>query len=143
MIRLAERLWIGSADTSWRDYRSVKIAAILNVAHDLKGVVGWPDVEYTQVGLIDGPGNALSTYYAAVLSLHGLIKRHRTLVICHECSRSMAVAAMYLNIGAGYNWKALITLLLERLDTDLPVPHEAHREAFDKMDWCTLQTLTK
>lgn len=141
MIQVAEKIWIGNSATRWRDYRNLRIKGVLNVAQDLRGIVGWPDVEYMQVGLIDGPGNLISTYCAAVLSLAALVRHHRTLVFCHTGSRSMAVAAMYLNESAGRNWDDLMMLLGERVDEELPKPHPAHHEAFDRMNWSLLRTL--
>jgi hypothetical protein len=131
VIRLTDTIWIGdSADSILR------VNAVLNVAQDLRGAVGWPDVEYMQVGLIDGPGNPLTTYYAAVLALSTLVKRHRrTLVCCHTGGRSLAVAMMYLNTTAGHDWEGLLGLLRERVDVGLPVPHGAHKVAFGMIDW--------
>lgn len=128
-------LWIGnSADGTNLD--ALKIRAVLNVAHDLKGSVGWPEVEYNQVGLVDGPGNPQTAYCGAVLVLDSLIhRRKKTLVCCHTGSRSLAVSVMYLEMFTPRGWDGWIDILQERVGIDLPVPHPAHREAFDRMNW--------
>jgi len=92
-----------------------------------------------QVGLIDGPGNPIAAYHAAVLALATLIKRGRALVYCHTGGRSLAVAVMYLNCSAHWRkWEDWMQLLNERIEVDLPVPHDAHRAAFDKINWDNL-----
>lgn len=142
MTQLTDNIWIGDSSVSWRDVRASKIDGVLNVAQDLRGIMGWPDVEYMQVGLIDGPGNPATSYCAAALALSALIGRHkRILVCCHTGSRSMAVVMMYLNIAAGHSWDGLLALLRERVDADLPIPNAAHRAAFDGMDWRLLASI--
>lgn len=131
MPRLTETLWMGGAITVVPGVQS-----ILNVAQDLRGEAGWPDVDYMQVGLIDGPGNTVAAYHAAVLALVALQKRATTLVMCHGGSRSMSVCLMYLNlVVAERGWDGWIELLSERVDGDLPVPHPAHRDMFNKLNW--------
>ena len=140
MIQLGERLWIGDSDDERHaDLDEVGVGAVLNVAQDLHGVRGWMNgVEYAQVGLIDGPGNPPSAYYAAVAALGTLVRRWRTLVVCHTGSRALAVALMYLNVHPRRGWDDLLALVRERVDGELPVPHEAHRAAFDKLNWRVL-----
>lgn len=131
MIQLTETIRIGDSSDS-----PLKVDAVLNVAQDMRGDCGWPDVEYMQVGLIDGPGNTLSAYCSAVLALATLCKRHdRVLVCCHTGSRSLAVALMYLSVASDHSWDALLDLLRERVDKELPIPHKEHREAFGLMNW--------
>lgn len=143
MIRLSDRLWIGNSGVTPREVRAQRITSLLNVAQDLRGEMGWPDIEYTQVGLIDGPGNPLSAYYAAALSLWTILKKRRTLVFCHTGSRSLAVAIMCMNITAGHSWDGIMSLLSESVDVELPTPHEEHRTAFEKMDWDILRELCR
>lgn len=122
----------------------MKISAVLNVAHDLRVLIGWPDVEYMHVGLVDGPGNAPAAYCAAVLALATLVARkHRVLVCCHTGGRSVAAAMMYLNVGVGRGWDDLLELLRERVDVRLPVPHAAHRAAFSRMNWRVLANMIR
>ena len=141
MIRLTDNLWVGnSADGT--NLEAISVGAVLNVAHDLLGEVGWPKVEYMQVGLVDGPGNPQSAYYSAVLALHSLLKRHRTLVCCHTGGRSVAVAIMYLELcESTRGWNGWLELLCERVCIEVPIPHPAHREAFDKMNWRSMSKL--
>lgn len=140
MIKVADNIWIGNAI----DCEAVslhEISAILNVAQDLQGKRGWPDVEYMQVGLIDGPGNPDSVYPAAVLALTALLKRHTVLVCCHEGSRSLAVVIMYMESLFKRGWGTWVEVLTERVNTDLPVPHKVHKAAFDRINWEALRKL--
>ena len=139
MIRLTEQLWIGdSADG--RNLEALGITAILNVAHDLRSFAGWPEVEYAQVGLIDGPGNLPAAYHATILTLISLLGRHKqVLVCCHTGSRSMAVALMYLNLTFARGWDSWLDVLNEYVDLNLPEPHAAHRIAFDAIQWESLR----
>jgi hypothetical protein len=137
MIRLTDNLWIGdSADEERADLAAAKIGVVLNVAQDLHGTRGWLyGIEYAQVGLIDGPGNPLAAYHAAVLALAVLLKRGRVLLCCHTGGRALAVAIMYLHLTSGRGWDSWLASLRERVDSDLPELHEAHRAAFDRMNW--------
>src|SRR4051812_26384297 len=100
MIPLTRGIWIGDgADEAYGDLCSAGVKAILNVAQDLPSTRGWRQgIEYMHVGLIDGPGNPTTAYYAAVLALATLLKRSHTVVCCHSGSRSMAVVLMYLSV---------------------------------------------
>jgi hypothetical protein len=141
MIKLTDNLWIGdSADEVYADL--VDIGAVLNVAQDLQGTRGWMDgVEYMQVGLIDGPGNVPAAYHAAVLALAALLKRNRTLVCCHTGGRALAVSLMWLHLTSGRGWDSWLAILCERVEGELPIPHEAHKEAFNRMNWRLLSSV--
>lgn len=143
MLRMDENIWIGnSADEQYADLDVYGVNAILNVAIDLQATRGWlGGVEYAQVGLIDGPGNPLAAYAAAVLALSGMMKRRRVLVCCHTGARSLAVLVMLLNLTVTCRWEQWFALLGERVEEQLPVPHDAHREAFDKMNWKALNKI--
>lgn len=134
MIRLTGNIWIGDSASS-----PLKMDAVLNVAQDMRGDCGWPDVEYMQVGLVDGPGNPPSAYCAAVLALAALCRRHRrVLVCCHTGSRSVAVVLMYVSILTDRSWDDSLVLLRERADGDIPDAHDAHKRVFDRIDWKTV-----
>ena len=137
MILLMRGLWVGDAmDEAHADLENLGVGGLLNVAQDLEGTRGWSHgYEYMQVGLIDGPGNPMSAYRAAVLALSVMLRRHDTLVYCHSGGRSLAVALMCLNMTAGREWDDLMTLMGERVEGYLPVPHQAHRQAFEAMDF--------
>lgn len=141
MIKLTDDgLWVSPINQVRMDSLSrFGIGAMLNVAQDLNIVVGWPTIEYMQVGLIDGPGNPLSAYSSAVLALETLLTRHKTLVCCHGGSRSMAVVLMYLHLVSDKGWTDLFEILSEKVDKLLPVPNDVHKEAFDVMDWKALR----
>ncbi len=134
----------------------MEVSGVLNVAHDLV----LPEriqyqVECMQVGLVDGPGNLLSSYCAAVLALSALLDRHdKVIVCCHKGeSRSVSVVLMHLSVtnGRGFawpgdweaGWDGWMTYLRLRSGTDLPEPHKAHKEAFEKMDWHSLTKLLR
>lgn len=139
MIKLTDNLWVGnSSSTTVANTPLLNIGAVLNVACDLRGEYGWPDIEYAQVGLIDGPGNPPCAYAAAALTLAMLLDRHNVLVYCHTGSRAVAVALMYLNMVSNHGWDEWYTLLCERAGIDLPIPHPAHKTVFDGIDWKTV-----
>ncbi len=133
MIQVADNLWVGNS----HDGQNAEVDAVLNVAVDLHIKRGWPGIVYAQVGLVDGPGNTLGSYHAAVLVLSALMNTgKRVLVHCHMGqSRSVAVVVMYLHLVGGRGWDNILTLLRERVEVEMPEPHEAHRKAFDKMNW--------
>ena len=142
MTRLTDNIWIGDATAKIGNVRAVKIGAILNVAQDLRGISGWPDVEYMQVGLVDGPGNPITAYYTSVLALVTLLKRHdQVMVFCHSGSRSMAVILMYLRASTGMEWDDCLSMLRERVDIDLSDPHPVHKDMFTKIDWKLLASM--
>ncbi len=143
MIHVADGIWVGtSADARRAVTRGMD--AVLNVAQDLAGWSGWPDVEYAQVGLVDGPGNPQAAYCAAVLALATLRSRYdAVLVHCHSGGRAAAVVAMYLQAGVGHGWPGdwsagwdgWLAAMRGSAGAELPVIHAAHRAAFDAMDW--------
>lgn len=138
MIRITDKLWVGNSF----DERSAEVDAVLNVAKDLRPTRGWPDVEYVHIGLVDGPGNPLSAYCAAVLSLASLlgVGKH-VLVNCHEGrSRSVSVAVMYLGLTTARGWDEVMGQLRERFD-NLPEPHESHKAAFNRINFGALKSL--
>lgn len=93
MTQITARLYIGSKE----DQPFSRFTCVLNLAPDLYALTH-EKLEYAQIGLIDGPGNRLSTIAAAVLVLHQLFDRHESvMLICHGGSgRSGLVAALYL-----------------------------------------------
>lgn len=131
MIRITDTLCICNAD----EPIPPGTEAVLNVAQDLRGKIGWPHIEYMQVGLVDGPGNPLAAYIAAALALSALQERGSVVVVCHGGSRSLAVVLMCLNLAGARDWDDWFLLLGERLECKLPNTHSAHREAFDKINW--------
>jgi len=137
MIRLTDTLWIGdSTDEQTANLGIAGIGAILNVAQDLQATRGWKNgVEYMQVGLIDGPGNPLTAYYAAVLALTSILNNGSVLVCCHTGGRALAVAMMYLNATVDRSWNDWLRLLSERTDVELESPNDAHKEAFECVNW--------
>lgn len=144
MTQLTDNIWIGCSADEWHvTLHTDKVDAVLNVAHDYQPTRGWKDgIEYMHVGLVDGPGNEPTAYCAAVLALVSLIKRgKRVLVCCHSGGRAMAVALMYLQSMSERGWDGWWVVLHERVDVDLPVPHEAHRAAFEKIVWRLLASI--
>lgn len=143
MIRLTDNLWIGDS-VSPKNIGAVEIGAVLNVAQDLQGEVGWPDVEYAQVGLVDGPGNLPAAYHAAVLALATLRQRYnKVLVYDHDGGRALAVVVIYLNQIARHGWNGWMEVIRKLVDIDLPVPHPAHRAAFDRINWRMLGSVAQ
>lgn len=152
-------IWVGDSTDEMDGYLVESgIGAVLCVAQDMTQVRCWDDgVEAMKVGLIDGPGNDVSAYCAAVLALHTLLARHSVLICCHTGSRSVVVAAMYLHLIGWFGLDAKTpTLMFDRftvpstlgkrlatIEKDviysvekwMPTVHKAHSEAFDKMPW--------
>lgn len=143
MLRIENNVWIGSsADEACADLAGSGVTAILNTAFDLAPTRGWrAGIEYAHVGLIDGPGNPPSLYAAAVLALAGIIKTRSCMVCCHNGGRSLAVIVMLFNARVRYRWDEWLDRLSERTDYPLPRPHDAHRAAFELMDWRSLSRL--
>lgn len=162
LIELTDKVSVGDGDAEKDAARNKTFDSILVVAHDmdptgtwnkvnryshqwlheagLGNVVDLGGVRYSHVGLIDGPGNRLAMYHAAVLALAALAARGRTLVCCHDGGRSIAVAIMYLYLmGEGPHWdEAVIRMVNSRpLGSKFPLalPHEIHKKAFTLMDW--------
>lgn len=161
MTKLTDNLWIGDSDDEQAlDKAPFEITAILNVAQDLQPTCGWDDgVESMQVGLIDGPGNEVVAYCAAVLALVALSRRHdRVLVYDHDGGRALAVALMYLNLVEGkyradpLSWshwltweersvKVLTTWYESDQSSSLPIPHPAHAEVFARMPFGVMEAI--
>jgi hypothetical protein len=147
--QLSAQVEVDVSDEAFANLTAKKITGVLNVAQDLQGTRGWHSkVEYMQVGLINGPGNELSAYTAAVLALSALLRRGNVLVCCHDADRSLAVVIMYLIAKRGkrsdnpglFNrwttWDDMLDELIERVARDgraLKEPHESHRAAADNL----------
>jgi hypothetical protein len=151
VIRITDSIWVGtSRDDYDLDTEESGITAALNVAQDLRGMNGWPDVEYMQVGLIDGPGNEISDYCAAVLCLKVLIRRHDGIMVFdHNGCRALVVVLMYLNLIGGQrrpeptgwsHWPTWEERAAE-VNTKIPRPHAAHIEMFNKMPWGLIEVI--
>ncbi len=139
MIEVAEGIWVGDSDDE-QEVLDSGTECVLVVAHDMQPTMGYGDgVEYMQVGLVDGPGNPLATYHAAVLALVILARKGRVLVCCHDGGRSLAVVIMYLYLtGNGPSWdEALERLRAKSRDRFCSIPdiHPIHEKAFHLMDW--------
>ncbi len=140
MTEVAKNLWIGhSDDEKWVVRHRPPINGVLVVAHDMVPTNDWRDkIEYMHVGIIDGPGNPLSAYHAAVLALMTLVKRrddNRILVCAHDGGRALAVVIMYLYLlGECPSWDECLARLRAN-SAGIPKIHDAHRRAFFLMDW--------
>lgn len=165
MIQLTDRVWVGNSTDQETVEFSARIAAatgtkkfigaVLNVAHDLEGLVGWKNgIEYAQVGLIDGPGNPPAAYCAAILTLVTLLDRHAQVLVCdHDGVRSVVVAVVYAILKAGRvgerpssphywrTWDSMVGELSESLGVKLPSPHPSHLEAVERVPYGLLERL--
>lgn len=133
MNQITDNIWIGDSHDARNAeaLRAAGITAILNVAHDLRDVLGWPEFHLAHCGLIDGPGNRLEHYVAAVNQLIAFIKDgHRVLIHCHAGhSRSVSVAIMYLDRESKFGWEHWRAYIRERRPTMLPHdPNPPHKE---------------
>lgn len=141
MIKITNTIWIGDSDDEKKAEENFPLVdSVLIVAHDMNPTHEWDDgFEYMQVGLIDGPGNPLAAYHAAVLALVTLAKRGKVLVCDHDGGRALAVVIMYLYMrGDGPSWDEAIERLKARRGI-LPFIDPMHRKAFFLMDWGMLQ----
>lgn len=128
MIQITTNLWVGDSSD---EARCKGITAILNVAVDLPRTTF--KVLYAQCGLVDGPGNRLNAYRAAILMLMSLLEdNHKVLVCCHSGSRALAVCIMFMHQMTGQSWEQLVELLSERYYF-LPEIHEAHYIAYKEI----------
>jgi protein-tyrosine phosphatase len=131
--KITNRLWLGnSTDAS---HPPGECNAALNCAFDLRTSA---NVEYNaHCGLVDGPGNPLAAYYSAIMQLHALLAQDKTvLVYCHDGqSRAVAVVILYLNAVHGQNWDHYRNFIREKHPIPDGKPHEAHRKAFEQINW--------
>jgi protein-tyrosine phosphatase len=102
LSRITDKLFIGdSGDAKNLDHlQEVPINGVLNVAFDLdvKEDYYHRGISAHKVGLIDGPGNKIGDYYAAVLKLDSLLKtKNQVMIHCHAgVSRSPFVTAVWM-----------------------------------------------
>ena len=122
-------LWIGNSESEMQ----APGGAVLNVAQDLPSYRGWPSTEAMHVGLIDGPGNEISAYCAAVLALDALLHRHNVLVHCHTGGRSLAVVLLYLCATSDRSWVSWLGALEERVDSELPPVNRIHQDVIPEV----------
>lgn len=154
LIEVATNLWIGNSDEEGMIvHHRPMMDAVLITAHDMVPTNDWKDkIEYMHVGLVDGPGNPLAAYHAAVLALVALVKRgegQKVLICDHDGGRSLAVVIMYLYLlGEGPSWDEAVDRMMDA-EEEQPKPHDArcealerlghkdnaHRKAFFLMDW--------
>lgn len=147
-------LIVGNSDDEQDDALFIihKVGAVLNVARDMDATRLCEDeIETAQVGLIDGPGNEITAYCAAVLTLCDLLKRHNVLICCHTGnSRSVVVAMMYLCLteskrpqyqtlmSCWTTWDTMLTRVRIQAEDPNINPHPAHRDAYEKIPYGVL-----
>lgn len=156
MIRLGEGIWIGnSLDGDYADLETQSIGGVLNLACDLDAIrITWQGAEYAKVGLIDGPGNDVAAYSAAILTLVYLTRRHeQVLIFDHDGKRALVVYMMYLNLTKGKyrpdvsgwsrwkTWDERLSDIPQYIVRILSEPNEAHKEMFDKIPYGVLEAL--
>ena len=146
MNRMNGVIIAGDSDDSY-SFVKMQVGGVLNVSHDLCGFkeCNYPEIEYMQVGLIDGPGNEVIGYCSAILSLVVLARRHKLVgVYNHGGGMAFAVSAMYLNLVSGKfradstKWSHWMTWN-ERIKEIGEIPtfdiHTVHIEAFSKIPY--------
>lgn len=152
MIEITPHLWIGSSgDAEHANLSEVGITALLNVAHDLEGKRGHSDgLLYAQCGLMDGPGNVIAVYHAAVLMLSVLRNKtsrdegRKVLVYDHNgSSNAVAAVIMYLHVTRRMGWEYWLKIIAEKFA--IPVEdarvNSAHRDAFNRINWRLLSSV--
>lgn len=151
MTQITDQLWLGTAsdlDPSDHNRYPVLITgceAVLNCAHDLMCIEFdvLIMVEYAHVGLVDGPGNSMVDYHAAMLKLCSMLLRGKiTSVHDHDItSRSVAVVIMALHALHRRGWDHWLSVIREKCDLPLLTPHEQHFRAFNKINWRLVSTV--
>jgi hypothetical protein len=140
--KITDYIWVGNSEDEKSALRLAQfdvIDSVLIVANDMwysSGLASNRWLQQMHVGIVDGPGNMLVTYHAAVLALASLVAQgHRVMVCCHSCSRSLAIVIMYQYLmGDGPSWDEAVERL-KVIFNKMPELHEAHRRAFYVMDW--------
>ena len=124
-------MWIGNSQDA-ADERTIRengINAILNVAQDLpctmqraKGIKSY------HCGLRDCEENLLTEYYSALLSLHSLVRRKKTVLVhCHGGrSRSALVVCSHLVLKGRYRNLAEAEEYVRSVHAATKI-HEAHK----------------
>lgn len=126
IVGVTNGLWAGDSSAE-KSFSSARVA-VLNVACDMASTRDCHDTAaVAHVGLIDGPGNEVEMYAAALYVLHTLMKKYDVLVCCHTGSRALAVCVMYLAITSDTSWDRIVELLNERMDKELFDMNEAHK----------------
>lgn len=132
---ITERIAIGNRHEA-KDLElllSKDIDAVLNLAYDLdisyfefyhEYEYKFP-IEYQKVGLIDGEGNKLTTFAAAVYMLDQLLERHdKVLVHCHAgVSRSASVVATYISHKNGISFEGALDWVKKKRPEIYPSSH--------------------
>jgi hypothetical protein len=156
-FEVVDGLWVGDSRGVSNDVADL---AVLNVANDLPPYAAGAYIdgtwsEYAHVGLVDGPGNTLAAYCAAVLTLAKLRGQHdHVFVCCHSGSRSMVVTTMYLTLTGGRrrpdvnswsHWPSWTEQFYEVVKkcggAELPNIHDAHIVAYRNIPWGLLEVL--
>lgn len=143
MVEVAKGLWLGNQNDMENSNLAVEnITAMLNVAYDLDcSKERLEDIVYAKVGLQDGPGNWQCLYHAAILMLHGLRSLdHTVLVAGHDVSRCAAVAIMYQHAIRRMGWYYWLKAFEKVAERQIDI-HEAHLEAFNKINWRLLSSV--
>ncbi len=138
MTNVFPNIWLGnSRDMHEADLRKHKVDAILNTAHDLECNRGWPDgVLYVKCGLVDGPGNTMAAYHAAVLMLCSIVTGGRKVLVSdHDAgSRACAVIIMAMHAMRRMGWEHWAKIIAEKTGREVAV-HLEHRKAFNRINW--------
>ncbi len=146
MTEITKNIWLGdSHDAEHADLMKAGIDGILNCAKDLECTRGWSDgLIYAKCGLIDGPGNSIGVYHAGILMLNSLLMTEkRVLVVSHNgISRSVAIVMMYLSAThSRLGWDGWRTRIAALKEIPEDKPHEAHRLAFNRMNWRLINSI--
>ena len=144
IIRVTDLVWIGESsdlDPGAEDrihpaFQGIKV--VFNCAADLDTHNLFGDVvEYVHLGLVDGPGNTMADYHAALLKLCGILcKKQRVMVHDHEIgSRTVALVIMALHAMYRRGWDYWLGIIREKTNKSDLTPHLEHRKAFNRVNW--------
>jgi hypothetical protein len=122
------------------------IGGVLNCANDLwRGKFDTDSdvpIEYAHVGLVDGPGNGMADYHAALLKTCALMRRcDQVSIHDHDgSSRAAAVAIMALHAAHRRGWGHWLGIIREKVGDPEFEPHPVHRLAFNRINWRLVAT---
>lgn len=160
---MTDNLWAGDNYDAEHETKNLKwLKCMLNVSSDMhiKRIVD--GITYAQCGLIDGPGNLLAAYHAAVLMLHNLLSKGPTMVVDPEgTTRPVVIAIMYLHLTQRMGWDHWLGIIREKykkgftrtviedgIEKNIQISSacalsDAHKSAFNRTNWRLLSTVTE
>ena len=154
LCKINKQIYIGDVNAESYSNVDMGITGFLNTSIDLPcTLISNHEIEVIHNGLIDGPGNPMSAYCSAILSVKTLLIRHKKIMVYgHGTSRALAVVIMYLMLARGrnsdhptfFNYWETWDRVLRAIITDNPEltpPNEYHKLFADKLPLGALEQI--